>query len=76
MAGGRRRLHRHLRGRDPVWEWTSGALLRPVVTALPEDDAERFADEVKRRYRLAYPPDHTETVLVPFSRLFLVAVRK
>lgn len=67
--------YQELTGVDPVWEWTSGALLRPVVAGLSEAEAERLADEVKHRYRSAYPPDHTNTVLVPFRRLFLVAVR-
>ena len=64
-----------LRGPDPVFEWTSGSLLRPVLTALEGDDLRRFTDAVRQGYRDAYPPDHTGTVLLPFTRLFVVAVR-
>lgn len=65
-----------LTGQDPVWEWTSGALLRPVLAGLSDDDRIRFTDEVKMRYRSAYRPDHTNTVLLPFSRLFLIATHR
>ena len=68
--------YQQLSGRDPVWEWTSGALLRPVLSGLSDEERERFAEEVKQRYRRAYPSDHTNTVLVPFSRLFLIATRR
>lgn len=64
-----------LTGPDPVWEWTSGSLLRPVIDALGVDDLVDFEAHVKHGYAEAYPPDHTGTVLLPFSRLFLVCIR-
>jgi len=68
--------YQELSGEDPVWEWTTGSLLRPVIAALEGDDLEDFTAAVKAGYRDAYPPDHTGTVLLPFRRLFMVAVRK
>jgi trans-aconitate 2-methyltransferase len=68
--------YQELTGDDPVWEWTTGSLLRPVLAALEAGDLADFTAAVKGGYRNAYPPDHTGTVLLPFRRLFLIAVRK
>lgn len=68
--------YQELTGEDPVWEWTTGSLLRPVLAALDGTDLDDFTAAVKAGYRSAYPPDHTGTVLLPFRRLFLIAVRK
>lgn len=62
-------------GPDPVWEWTTGSVLRPVIQALEPEELADFESAVKAEYRRAYPPDHTGTVLLPFSRFFLVAKR-
>ncbi len=67
--------YQELVGEDPVWEWTTGSLLGPVLAALEGDDLDEFTAAVKDGYRNAYPPDHTGTVLLPFRRLFLIAVR-
>ena len=67
--------YQELTGEDPVWEWTTGSLLRPVLAALGGRDLEEFTAEVKAGYGDAYPADHTGTVLLPFRRLFLIAVR-
>lgn len=67
--------YQELTGADPVWEWTTGSLLRPVLAALEGEDRAAFAEAVKAGYREAYPPDHTGTVLLPFRRLFLIATR-
>lgn len=64
-----------LTGEDPVFEWTSASLLRPVLAGLDEPDRSRFVAAVREGYRHAYPPDHTGTVLLPFSRLFIIAIR-
>lgn len=67
--------YQELIGVDPVWEWTTGSLLRPVLAALEGSDLEDFTAAVRAGYRNAYPPDHTGTVLLPFRRLFLIVVR-
>jgi trans-aconitate 2-methyltransferase len=66
--------YHHLTGPDPVWNWVTGSVLRPVLAALDADDAERFAAACIERYRDAYPPTGTGATVLPFSRLFLVAV--
>ncbi len=63
-----------LHGEDPVWRWTTGSLLRPVLDALTEDEIESFSAECRRRYGEAYPPQRDGTTVLPFTRLFMVAV--
>jgi trans-aconitate 2-methyltransferase len=65
-----------LAGADAIVEWFKGSGLRPFLE--PLDDAERaaylvrYTEEVKR----AYPSLADGTVLLPFPRLFVVAVRR
>lgn len=66
--------YQELTGPDPVWNWVTGSVLRPVLAALDPDDCERFAARCRQRYADAYPVDADGNVLLPFSRLFLVAV--
>lgn len=67
--------YQELTGVDPVFEWTSGSLLGPVLSGLDADDRRRFVEAVVTGYREAYPADHTGTVLLPYTRLFIVAMR-
>jgi trans-aconitate 2-methyltransferase len=68
-------LH-HLQGPDPVLTWTKGTALRPVLTALGDDDAarEEFLAEYGELLRTAYPAGPHGTVF-PFRRIFAVARR-
>ena len=66
--------HQVLTGRDPVWEWVTGSVLRPVLAALDDDDAARFGEECRDRYRAAYPPEPDGRTVLPFRRLFMVAM--
>ncbi|MFC4033760.1 trans-aconitate 2-methyltransferase [Streptomyces polygonati] len=63
-----------LQGEDPVLEWTKGSTLRPVLTALGEDDeaVTAFVAEYRDLLRTAYPPGRYGTVF-PFRRIFAVA---
>ena len=64
-----------LPGEDAVFDWISGTSLLPTRAALPEELFERFAEELKRRLRVAYPARDGRVVL-PFRRIFVVARRK
>jgi trans-aconitate 2-methyltransferase len=64
-----------LTGRDPIFEWVSGTMLRPILTQLPANDAARFSELCRRGLREAYPPQTDGTTLFPFRRLFVVARR-
>jgi trans-aconitate 2-methyltransferase len=60
-----------LQGPDPVLEWVRGSALRPIFSALGEDDARRFEREYAALLLEAYPPGEHGTVF-EFRRLFCV----
>ncbi len=64
-----------LHGDDPVLDWYKGTGLRPVLAALPQDQAAQFLDEYRARMSEAYPAAPYGTVF-PFRRVFAVAVRR
>jgi trans-aconitate 2-methyltransferase len=61
-----------LDGPDPVLEWVRGTGLRPVLQALPEQEAAEFTGEYAALLRQAYPARPFGTVF-PFLRTFVVA---
>jgi trans-aconitate 2-methyltransferase len=63
-----------LSGDDPVLEWVKGTALRPVLSALPPDEAEEFLAAYRDRLRDAYPRRPYGTVF-PFRRVFVIAAR-
>ena len=63
-----------LRGEHPVAEWTGGATLRPVISALG-DDADNFINEYRSRLAVAYPPRPDASTVLPFTRMFILARR-
>jgi trans-aconitate 2-methyltransferase len=63
-----------LHGDNPVLEWYKGTGLRPVIDALPPDQADEFVAEYGARVREAYPARPHGTVL-PFRRVFVVGRR-
>jgi trans-aconitate 2-methyltransferase len=63
-----------LPGDNPVLEWYKGTGLRPVIDALPPDQAAGFVAEYGALVRAAYPARPYGTVL-PFRRVFVVARR-
>lgn len=67
-------VHR-LEGEDPVLEWTSGSLLRPLLAELDPDEEEAFRRVYAECLRAAYPPRDDGTTLFPFRRQFVVARR-
>lgn len=64
-----------LRGKDPVSEWTKGSLLRPLLPALSAKQRTEFERDYRRRIRKAYPPDASGRTLLPFKRLFIIALK-
>lgn len=67
--------HQVLSGTDPVLQWVSGSVLRPVLDALDGPDRQRFQQVCAAGYRTAYPPQSDGSVILPFRRLFIVARR-
>ncbi len=65
-----------LDGDDPVVEWTKGSVLRPVLDRLQgEEETAAFLRIYRERIRQAYPRRSDGKTLLPFRRLFIVAVR-
>ena len=63
-----------LQGPDAVVRWVSGTGLRPVLSALQEDEREQFVVAYRDLVAPAYPERPWGTVL-PFRRIFAVAQR-
>jgi trans-aconitate 2-methyltransferase len=70
-------LHR-LRGNDAVLEWVKGTALRPVLTALADDEeaTSEFLAECGEGLRSAYPSEADGTTVFPFRRTFAVGTAK
>lgn len=66
-----------LTGDDPVLDWVKGTGLRPVLTALADDEEARdaFLADYRDLLRTAYPRGPHGTVF-PFRRIFAVAHRE
>ena len=63
-----------LHGENPVLEWTRGTTLRPVLTALDEEQAAAFVREYGERLLAEYRP-HPFGTIFPFRRVFAVVHR-
>jgi trans-aconitate 2-methyltransferase len=64
-----------LHGHDPILEWVKGTGLRPVLNALPSEEArDGFCRELAPLLRDAYPSRPYGTPF-PFRRVFVVAHR-
>ncbi|MFQ5784835.1 MAG: trans-aconitate 2-methyltransferase [Alphaproteobacteria bacterium] len=66
-----------LEGDNPVVEWTRGTGLKPFLDALDdEDERAAFLADYAARIARAYPRRSDGRTLLPFRRLFIVAVRR
>jgi trans-aconitate 2-methyltransferase len=63
-----------LAGEDPVLNWVRGTALRPVIAALAPEEQALLEAQYARRLRAAYPMRTDGRTLLPFRRLFIVAV--
>jgi trans-aconitate 2-methyltransferase len=63
-----------LAGEDAVLQWMRGTGLRPVLSALTDDERAAFESAYADRLRRAYPRQAYGTVL-PYRRIFVVARR-
>ena len=63
-----------LQGEDAVVEWASGSSLRPFLDALPEAERLSFRHAYAAAVRPHYPRRPDGTTLLPFRRLFIVAI--
>ncbi len=64
-----------LEGENPVVEWTKGTMLRPLLENLSEDEGSEFLKLYTEKVAKAYPPRADGKTVLPFKRLFIVAVK-
>ncbi|MBI4201743.1 MAG: methyltransferase domain-containing protein [Chloroflexi bacterium] len=64
-----------LEGPNPVVEWTKGSILRPLLGELSESEAITFLEQYGEHVRQSYRPGPDGKTILPFKRLFLVAVK-
>ena len=64
-----------LAGHAAIVEWLRGSGLRPFLDRLDADDRPAFLDHYLAAIIEAYPALPDGTVLLPFPRLFIVAIR-
>ena len=64
-----------LLGVDPVLEWVRGSVLAPIVSAMNDEERSSFEATLAEQYSAAYPMERDGATLLPFSRVFIVAVR-
>src|SRR5580693_814482 len=64
-----------LAGAHALVEWLKGTGLRPFLDPLEESEREGFLSRYEAAVAKAYPAEADGTVLLPFPRLFVVAVR-
>jgi trans-aconitate 2-methyltransferase len=64
-----------LAGPDAILEWLKGTGLRPYLGALSDEEQVAFLADYRDRIAAAYPAHCRGEVVLPFPRLFMVAVR-
>jgi trans-aconitate 2-methyltransferase len=64
-----------LTGARPVLEWIKGTWLRPFLAELTSEEGAEFEEEYARRVAPAYSPRADGVTLLPFRRLFIIAIR-
>ena len=64
-----------LEGENPVVEWTKGTMLRPLLDNLSEEEGSEFLKSYTEKVAAAYPCRADGKTVLPFKRLFIVAVK-
>ncbi len=67
--------HHVLEGDDPVVEWTRGSILTSVLAKLEDAEKELFLEAYRKPAEEAYPRRSDGKTILPFKRLFMVAVK-
>ncbi len=61
---------------DAIMQWYSGSRLRPYFAALPEERRGKFSDSVMKSFSEYYKVRKNGKIAMPFTRLFIVAIKK
>ena len=67
--------HQQLEGEDPVVTWTMSTVLRPLLDQLDKAEGAALVEDYRQRVRRAYPPHDDGTTILPFKRIFMIAVK-
>ena len=67
--------HQQLDGEDPVVTWTMSTMLRPLLDQLNQAEGAMFIEDYRQRVRKAYPLQNDGKSILPFKRMFMVAVK-
>ncbi len=62
-------------GPEAIVEWFKGTGLQPFLNPLDENERAEFINKYKDAVAKAYTVYNNGTVLLPFPRLFIIAVR-
>jgi trans-aconitate 2-methyltransferase len=65
-----------LDGPEDIADWFAGSALQPFLERLSDDERCAFLGRYREGLKDAYPAQSDGTVLLPYPRLFVVAVRK
>src|SRR5208283_1428676 len=63
-------------GPEGIVDWFAGSALQPFLERLSDDERRAFLARYRDGLRTAYPAQSDGRVLLPYPRLFLVAVRR
>ncbi|GAB4518571.1 MAG: methyltransferase domain-containing protein [Parvularculaceae bacterium] len=75
VAAWRATYPHRLEGEDSVFNWLSGATLRPFLSRLTAGEAKAFQDACRRELARAYPMRGDGSVLFDFARIFIIVQR-
>ncbi|MFQ5534986.1 MAG: methyltransferase domain-containing protein [Sphingomonadales bacterium] len=65
-----------LAGANPVADWTASTAMRPFLDGLEGEERAQFEKAYRERIARAYPRRPDGATLLPFRRLFILAVRQ
>jgi trans-aconitate 2-methyltransferase len=69
--------HHQLPDHAAILDWYRSTGLRPYLDNLPDDTArQEFQQQLLARFRILFPKQANGEVLLPFRRLFVVAIRR
>lgn len=72
----RTEYYHSLENHEAIIEWVKGTGLRPYIDPLSPQDREAFLGQYLKELRKAYPQCSDGKVLLPYQRLFVVAIRR
>ena len=57
-----------------IFDWVKGTGLRPVLSAMNDEDKKQFEKEFIELISVKYPTQKNGIILMPFNRIFMMGV--